>query len=272
MLLLISLAFAEGPDEFSTRIDRALEQSLGMKINLKDMLGEGEGGWDNDPRRPSDTLNCITWLQWLLALTYDFDNPNSTLDAIRYYEAQPSFATRKHYIDRWLMLEPGPLRPLAQQCEGSKVHSIQLELDKLTTSRGFTCDLSHPFATRFEFSYLPTNAFLSCVPELKSPWYVVFPIAREVYYTDLYPAAGPMGHVHAMVLDNRELEAKLWHASIDFAKVLSEAPKDFASRMERLIIGFAVYELDPNWAPKAPSEMLPSTKAILQCEAGLKKK
>ena len=60
-----------------------------MHIELSDMLGEGEGGWDSDPRVPSASLNCMTWLQWVLAMAYR-PTDLSGLDAIRYYNSEVS--------------------------------------------------------------------------------------------------------------------------------------------------------------------------------------
>ena len=110
---------ADGAVEFNLRLEKAIAQSKdNIRIELQDMRGEGEGAWDSDPRVPTNTLNCMTWLQWVLALAYMPETPQLALDAIRYYNSEPYFATRKHYIDRWLMLEPGPLQPIAQSLNG----------------------------------------------------------------------------------------------------------------------------------------------------------
>ena len=80
-----------------------------------------------------------------------------------------------------------------------------------------------------------------------------------------------MGQVHSMVLDLRTEEAKLWHASIDYGKVVHETPENFAHRMRDLIEGFAIYALDLNWVPeKQTIAMLPSTAQSIACEKALK--
>jgi hypothetical protein len=234
------------------------------------MLGEGEGAWDDDPRYPTDTLNCMTWLQWVLALSYMPESPKPAMDAIRYYNSQPAFATRKHFIDRWTALEPGPLNPISNNFSGAKTKSVTLDLNRLSESRKYPCELSAPMETNITFGYLPSSDFLAVLPELEPGWYVVFPVAKAVYYTELYPASGAMGQVHSMLLDVRKGEPKIWHASIDYGSVVSEHPKEFAHRMRELVDGFAVYSLDQHWLPTKRSEaMWPSTANSLRCEAEL---
>lgn len=270
MFLLISTVVLAGPEDFSKRVETAIESTREMKIELTDMLGEGEGAWDDDPRYPTGSLNCMIWLQWVLALAYMPESPGPALDAIRYYNSQPAFATRKHFIDRWLALEPGPLSPVTEQLSGAKSKTVTLELNRLVESRKYSCDLAAPMSTTITFSYLSSVEFLEAVPELGNGWYVVFPVANTAYYTDLYPASGPMGQVHSMLLDTRGSEPRIWHASIDYGSVVSEHPKAFAHRMRELIDGFTVYSLDPGWVPVKRSEAtLPSTANSLRCESDL---
>ena len=268
----LALAEASEPAEFSLRIEKAIIQSQqDTRIELRDMLGEGEGAWDSDPRVPTDTLNCMTWLQWVLALTYSPEDPKVGLDAIRYYNSEPYFATRKHYIDRWLMLEPGPLEAISNRLQGHEQKTVQLALSRLTESRDYSCELNAPFTTEVSFSYLPSTQFLAQLSELEKDWYVVFPVAKPAYYTILYPAAGPMGQVHSMILDLREPEPKLWHASIDYGAVVHEPPAHFAHRMRELIDGFSIYALNEDWQPlKRTEAMLPSTAQSIQCEKSLR--
>ena len=271
--LLGSLAHSApgGVDDFSTRMGKAISQSQqDMRIELSDMLGEGESAWDSDPRYPTESLNCMTWLQWVLAMAYSPNDLSVGLDSIRYYQSEPYFTTRKHYIDRWVMLEPGPLLSVAETLEGHKRKTIQLDLSKLKSERQYTCELYAPFQSEVTFSYLSSEDFLNVYSTLKADWYVVFPVAKPAYYTVLYPSSGPMGQVHSMVLDLRVQTPKLWHASIDYGRVVHETPEQFAHRMRDLIEGFTVYALNPNWTPqKQTTAMLPSTAQSIECEKAL---
>ena len=71
---------------FAQRVRQALERTRGVKVVYQDILGEGPGAWDPDPRYPSDTVNCITWLQLLMAEVYG-NSPQekeTILDRVRY--------------------------------------------------------------------------------------------------------------------------------------------------------------------------------------------
>ena len=103
--LLLGLAFA-APD-FST----ALKEMSGKKVAYSTSLGEGEGAFDPSSRYIGDTVNCMTWMQGVIASAYGETEQQRMqyLDSLRYYGDTISFGTRKHYVDRWLALESEPL-------------------------------------------------------------------------------------------------------------------------------------------------------------------
>ena len=87
-------------DELNQRIAAAIEQTRDLQVVYTDPLGEGPFHFDPDPLLPGDQIDCMTWLQWVLALAYagpDGD-PALWLQALRYYRSTIGFDTRKHYI------------------------------------------------------------------------------------------------------------------------------------------------------------------------------
>ena len=47
-------------------IAHSIESSKQFEVSLIDSLGEGEGCFDSDSRYELQTVNCQTWLQWVL--------------------------------------------------------------------------------------------------------------------------------------------------------------------------------------------------------------
>src|SRR5690242_18002575 len=96
------------------RFAAAIDNTRNMPVLREDMLGEGEGAWDPDPRYPTETVNCLIWLQLIISEIYGWENDLQTkiqiMDQIRYFAGRPAYGLRKsHFIDHWLLLEPEPL-------------------------------------------------------------------------------------------------------------------------------------------------------------------
>ena len=101
------------------------------------------GFFDSDPRIVGDRVDCMTWVQWVLALAYAGNerDPQPWLDAIRYYNAHVGFDTRKHYVDRWLTLDPGPLVPIQSHSLSVETERIDLALEDFRLHHQYPCEL-----------------------------------------------------------------------------------------------------------------------------------
>ena len=237
------------PSSLPERLSEALESSLRFKVEVSDHLGEG--GWDADPRYPEDVLNCWTWLQWVLASSYASEGVtvHQALDALRYYDGKVSFSTRKHFVDRWVMLEPGPLVPLqGETCRQGSSQTVVLDLPAFRDRAGYGCPLHQEDLHRFVVRSIEGPAFVECAGSLPPGHYVVFPVALPAYL-ERWDSPSPMAMVHSMVLEVGSSGPVLWHASIDYGGVARETPAAFWSRLDGLIDGFALFSLDPDWRP-----------------------
>ena len=255
-------------DGLAVRMKNAIEQSKSYVIVLTDVLGEE--GWDEDPLYPSTEVNCMIWLQWVLALAYQHPSVSreKVMDAIRYYESGISFGSRKHYIDRWVNIEPGPLVPYSGEvCPHTEEMEITLRLDLLQQHWKYPCSMYRPSENRFQVNFVSGSDFSRCSSQLSNGYYVVFPVAKSKYI-DTYSVAGPMGLVHSMILHRNNEETELYHASLDYGKVHNESPKAFWERMTHMIKGFVIYELDPDWLPQTKSSSA-EIQQIQICEQAL---
>jgi hypothetical protein len=227
-------------------VGAALLESQRFKVIVDDMLGEGKGH-DPQPLYPEQEVNCLIWLQWVLARSYSKEHSSveQNLNALRYYEGTIDFGHRKHFVDRWTMLEPGPLVS-SSLCVTDRAETVLLNLNGLTEKVGFTDPLYEPEQARFLISYSSRAVFEGCVGALPDGYYVLFPIAT-MRYLERWSSPSPMLQVHAMVLEINGEERKLWHASIDKKGVVWEEPLAFSERMGEMIQGFRLYELSPSW-------------------------
>src|SRR5437016_6253354 len=96
------------------RFAEVIEATADYEVVYEDILGEGEGGWDSNPRYPARKVNCLVWLQLVISELYGKGLPDKTaiMDRIRYFGGHVGFSMRKHYIDQWVALEPAPLVPV----------------------------------------------------------------------------------------------------------------------------------------------------------------
>src|SRR5215218_8871341 len=90
-LLLTVPAATAGAQEtdpaFNKRVEAALEGTRHIQVVYQDVLGEGPGSWDPDPRYPNGQVNCLTWLQLVLAEAYGHDPQEKlqVMDRLRYF-------------------------------------------------------------------------------------------------------------------------------------------------------------------------------------------
>ncbi len=261
LALLLSFAHAD------PNVEMALQKSEVFSVEYSSHLGEGEGFWDSASREVAGTVNCMTWLQWVLARAYapSEDELGVYLDAIRYFEGTVSFANRKHYIDRWMVLEPAPLQKLQlASCEADSSADVQLEIERFRSNHSYSCNLYREEVDLVKVDFLTPERMNNCVNSLPDGYYVVFFIGNEKYMKR-WGKHGMMGQVHSMILEKKG-DAHIHHASVDFGKVVSEDWEDLEERLRNVSKGYTIYALDPNWRPSThPSP----NNEYLTCEQNL---
>ncbi|MEW6055459.1 MAG: N-acetylmuramoyl-L-alanine amidase-like domain-containing protein, partial [Bdellovibrionota bacterium] len=238
-------------DQLESRYVEAIAKSMHYEVTLEDVLGEGVGGWDADPRHPKDTVNCMIWLQLVLAEIYGANPAEKALvlDKIRYYFGRPAFSLRKHYIDHWLSVEPEPLRKVnLNKCGFPYYQHVTLDIDAFLKHRKFSCPLYEMDENKFELQYVNAEGVLRCQKTLPRGHYILFAVPSEQYAQLYLRETGPMGLVHAMILRiSTNQEPLIYHASTSAKKVLEEPLPVFLERMKNLHRGYVFYQLDPDW-------------------------
>lgn len=277
-------AEAAGP-AFTLRVREALERTRGAKVVYQDVLGEGPGAWDQDPRYPGDQVNCLTWLHLLLAKAYGQSSREKlqVMDRLRYFNGQPGFGLRKHFIDQWTALDPLPLRKVDFGfCRSSAVQPYHLDLTPAVFAKnvGYSCPLYGAKQTSVDLDLVPAHGLVQCAGMLPEGFYVIFPVASERYLQRYGKLSGPMGQVHAVLLaaegepgvkpeDRDAAQLKVYHASISSGKVMEAELGSYLLNMWNLYRGYVVYELVPDWNWKEKPALDDEARAIAACEAGL---
>lgn len=275
---------AAGP-AFTQRVREALERTRGAKVIYNDVLGEGPGAWDPDPRYPGDQVNCLTWLHLLLAEAYG-QSPEEKLqvmDRLRYFGGQPGFGLRKHFIDQWTALDPLPLRKVDFGfCRSSAVQPYHLDLTPAAFAKniGYSCPLYGTKRTSVDLDLVPPHGLVQCAGMLPEGFYIMFPVASERYLQKYGKLSGPMGQVHAVLLaaeapgvkpEHRDAaQFKVYHASISSGKVMDQELGSYVLHNWNMYRGYVVYELVPDWNWKERPVPDDEARAIAACEAGLK--
>jgi hypothetical protein len=265
------------------RMQEAIARTKNMSVVYQDILGEGPGHWDPGPRYPDKEVNCITWLQLLVAETYG-DTPQekqAVLDSVRYYNRHVGYGLRKHYTDQWMEIEPGPLHRIDfSQCPYSSLQRYHLDLEpaKFTSSVKYACPLYHQSRTSIDLELIPPQGLVLCSAGLQPGYYVFFPVASDRYLAKYGGFSGPMGQVHAVVLevpaatggDRDPAKFKVYHASIARGKVVETELGSYVLNMWNLYRGYQLYELDPSWTVGAEPALDDEAKGVLACEKKLK--
>lgn len=227
-----------------------------QKVQYTDMLGEGEGFFDDDPRILWDDVNCTTWWQQVIAKGYAQTDREEVriLDRIRYYDGVIGYGTRKHFLDRAMDLDPVPFRNIDTQnyllCMPDQKKSVQLDTERFTQNKSYQCPLYQPKRIHSSFSYFSPNALLSCVPNIPSGIYLIFPIAMDRYIEVWGKESGPMGRVHGLILDKDGTSANVYHASIQEKKVHGMTLLEYVSSgAAGLFEGYQIYMLESNFPP-----------------------
>lgn len=274
-------------EEMDRRFEAAIAGTRHLRVVREDVLGEGEGAWDADPRYPGDAVNCIIWLQLLLSEIYGHgsgpEEKLRILDRIRYFGGLPAYGLRKcHYLDLWLKLEPAPLVRIALDSFGGYARGVvEVDKQKFKAFHNYPCELYYEDLSAFDIEYLTAEGLRACVGGLRPGHYVMFPVASR-YYLSLYGGGcGPMGLVHSIVLKvGGACEpagshaaagggAAVYHASTVSGAVTEVGLAEYLREMRNIFSGYTLYRLDPDWdfrAPAAENEMM---RRIRECEAAL---
>lgn len=270
-------------EELNRRLSETIATTIDRRVVLEDVTGEGPGAWDADPRYPTDTVNCMIWLQLLMAEVYGKGLPDKTpvLDRIRYFGGQVGFGTRKHYTDHWLAVDPGPLKKVDfTACAKPAVHHVKLNFKPFTDSRKYSCGLYEMNRSELQFDYAPRDKIADCARSLKSGYYILFAVPTQKFLKRSLKQTGPMGLVHAMVLKLRDYDAAkgpralsstlVYHASTAAAQVQVEPFEKFLAKSKNIHRGYVVYELDPSWNYRLASQLNQNElQALTACEKKL---
>lgn len=126
------MAAVEAPaDPGVAAIDRISAHFLGVPY-VHSPLGEGEGV-DADPRLRFDAMDCMTYVETVLALSAMPEGAEAQspallplLDDIR-YDGAPSFAHRNHFVEsQWIPsnLRKGWIRAVSREIAGAEVRRV----------------------------------------------------------------------------------------------------------------------------------------------------
>lgn len=252
LALLGGIAHAAPTPELDARVAAAVQQTRGLRVVYSDPLGEGDGP-DPDPRLPGTDVDCMTWVQWVLALAGGppQDAP-ARLDALRYYGGQVGFRTRKHYLDRWLAWEPGPLQAVDLSAHPDRAsHVVSIEPVLLRAAHGARCPLWREDERTFRVDHLPADAALASAGAWEPGWYVLTGIATEKYLRKYGQEVGPMGQVHLFLLDATEAgragkppeDWTLWHASTLRGAVFEDRLGRLLGNTRTIYRGFVPYRV-----------------------------
>jgi hypothetical protein len=254
-------------EELEARIVEIIQRTKSYEVLHEDLVGEGPGGWHSAPRYPGSKVNCIIWLQLVLAEAYGYgksaDDRLLIMDRLRYYKGAVGFSLRKHYIDHWLAIEPEPLLKVSlSEWATPLVHRSVLEPAVFLAHNRFPLPLYQMERTTFEVEFYERAGIIAAAQLLPRRCYIGFAVPGKAYLDRFAGQSGPMGLVHALVLDltgeatNRRPRSLnqciIHHASTSAHKVLSEPLASYVERSSDIHSGYALYQLDHNWDPLEP--------------------
>ena len=219
----------------------------------------------------------MTWVQWVLALAGGpEEGAAARLDALRYYGGQVGFRTRKHYLDRWLAWEPGPLSALdLSQHPDRQAHEVHVEPILLRSLRGERCPLWREDETRFAVDHIRADTVLAEVSSWEPGWYVLTGIATEKYLGMYGREVGAMGQVHLFLLDASETgragrtpdRLTLWHASTLRGVVFEDTLGRLLGNTRTIYEGFVPYRVTEAGEAKV-TPVLPTCGSVEDASPG----
>lgn len=271
MYLFLLPSFAQPHLSENSIRDILYQSNFDQKVQYADMLGEGFGHFDSDPRINWQEVNCTTWWQQVIAKGYAHNQREELeiLDRIRYFDGVVGFGTRKHFLDRALDIDPAPLINIDTQeyllCLPDMSKSVELNLSLFTKNQKYSCPLYKADQIHTSFSYFSPNALLACTSQLPDGIYVVFPIAMDEYISVWGQQSGPMGRVHGLILNQEGGTSQVYHASVEKERIQTLPLLDYISSASAgLFQGYQVFMLSPTFP--AVKEKSHAHQKVLDCE------
>jgi hypothetical protein len=172
------------------------------------------------------------------------------------------------------------------RCPASGLVHYRVDLDpaRFRKSIGYGCPLYHMDRRSIDLDVVSGPGMVQCSRGLPEGYYVLFPVASDYYLGKFGSFSGPMGEVHAVLMEvpphvagetpatRDPADYKVYHASISSGKVIETSLASFVLHMWELYRGYVVYELVPDWDFKASVPWDDEAKAIAACETKLKGK
>lgn len=255
------------------------------KIYIYDMLGEGAGHFDSEPRYHATEMNCTTWLQMALAHGYSSSSQEipAVLDRVRYFYGVPGYGTRKHFTDNWLTLEPAPLKKMdLSSCGPVKTKILKPDYAFFKQNKKYSCALLEEKNPSVTIEYIEPQQLDGCARRLENGVYFIFPVSSDPYIARYGKESGPMGMVHGLIMDVRNMTSgeggvkaiTVHHASITKQRVVSRGLNEYVlGKASSLFAGYTIWGLDLGWDSTASSEIPAAEKTrideLLRCEKGL---
>lgn len=275
---IAALAGRIAPLSFSKRIEAIARAWVGRPYGVGGPLGEGPGGrYDQDPLYRTDTFDCTTFVETVLALA-NTEGPDvlacfrDEMNALRYRNGQVSYADRNHIIETdWTPLnsEAGYVRDATLKAFGkdnvrearawidkkSWYRAKKLEDLKLIAPRSIEArkrllkewiDEGKPFApTRVSLPYVPKQRLLALKDRL--PALAVLNIVRPDWNVRKRVGTNLLIS-HQALLTRSDLGLRVWHASSArrVQKVVEQSLEAFVSQhlmREASIGGVQVLEI-----------------------------
>lgn len=241
------------PDTAS-RLRAAIAAERGRTVAHVDPLGEGPGALDPDPQGPAPVVDCVTWVQQVLARAVadgtDDAAVASALARIRYYAGVPGFGTRKHFVDAWLAWDPWPLRRMTLP-PGASAMRVRLSPRNLGATRGYGGAFVGGDAPVVDVPYLRREDAVAWVRTVPPGVLLLSAVAGPTWHADYNHGLGEMGQTHLLFVDTTPSPV-VWHASVSAGEVRDETLHAYVDRVDGTFVGFvpwAIVPEDPRAAP-----------------------
>jgi hypothetical protein len=242
----------------NARLSQIIPTSKRYRVVYEDVLGEGLHAWHPAPRYPTSSVNCLVWLQLIIAEVYGVGLKNKLpiMDKLRYFGGNVGFSLRKHYVEHWLAIEPDPLKRVTAKHLGATHNYVStIEPWVFLAHKRFPFPLYQMQRTVFDVEYYEGAQIIQGAMTLPSGYYIMFAVPTDSYLNLYAKRSGPMGLVHGFLVEllgeydnGRPLDkARVHHASIVAKAVLEEPLMAFLERSRTIHLGYVLYELDPTW-------------------------
>ena len=232
-------------DPFDRRLLKVSERFLDTPYQPSP-LGEG-GGRDADPRLRFDAVDCLTFVEETIALSYVSQSAQvePVLTRLR-YAGEPTFEGRNHLMEaQWLPqnIGKGFVRDVTRTYGGRSTRTFRKTLTRETWASKFSRGLGLPQSRQplgtFEWEMIPLPSVLALVDRIPSG--TLLAVVREDR------AFKPTRISHVGFVFHHGKQTYLRHATRRFAKVLDEDFRSFLSRNAKYekwkVVGVSLFEV-----------------------------